>query len=134
MKPKEYLTKGGDGNDCVLRETYNENGQMIPEYIPVTIYSENTENNEVYLDDSNLRLGDRIDMIDSEQTFVISKSGTLTGVYNINKGYADFKEIEVLNSNEEYSIVKSNSVYGLVAYDYIVLDADSVETDEFIYE
>lgn len=132
--PKEYLTKGGDGNDCVLRETYNENGQMIPEYIPVTIYSENTENNEVYLDDSNLRLGDRMDMIDSEQTFVISKSGTLTGVYNINKGYADFKEIEVLNSNEEYSIVKSNSVYGLVAYDYIVLDADSVETDEFIYE
>ena len=92
------------------------------------------ENDEVYLDDSNLRLGDRIDMPDSQQTFVISKSGTLTGVYNINKGYADFKEIEVLNSNEEYSIVKSNSAYGLVAYDYIVLDAESVETDEFIYE
>lgn len=132
--PMDYLTKGGDGNDCVLRETYNENGQMIPEYIPVTVYSENSENHEVYLDDSNLRLGDRIDMPDSEQTFVISKSGTLTGVYNINKGYADFKEIEVLNSNDEYSIVKSNSAYGLVAYDYIVLDAESVETDEFIYE
>lgn len=132
--PDSYLTKGGSGEACVLRETYNENGEMIPESIPVTIYSENQDNNEVYLDDSALRLGDRIKMPDSEETFIISKSGTLTGVYNINKGYADFKEIEVLNSNEEYSIIKSNSAYGLVAYDYIVLDAESVETDEFIYE
>ena len=131
--PMDYLTKGGDGADGILRETYNEEGQMIPEFIPVTIYNIDEENN-AYLDDSILRLGDRIDMPDSTQTFVISKSGTLTGVYNINKGYADFKEIEILNSNEEYSIIRSNTAYGLVAYDYIVLDADSVETDEFIYE
>lgn len=131
--PMDYITKGGDGADGILRETYNEEGQMIPEFIPVTIYNIDEENN-AYLDDSILRLGDRIDMPDSAQTFVISKSGTLTGVYNINKGYADFKEIEILNSNEEYSIIRSNTTYGLVAYDYIVLDADSVETDEFIYE
>ena len=131
--PMDYLTKGGDGADGILRETYNEEGQMIPEFIPVTIYNIDEENN-AYLDDSILRLGDRIDMPDSAQTFVISKSGTLTGVYNINKGYADFKEIEILNSNEEYSIIRSNTAYGLVAYDYIILDADSVETDEFIYE
>ena len=131
--PMDYLTKGGDGADGILRETYNEEGRMIPEFIPVTIYNIDEENN-AYLDDSILRLGDRIDMPDSAQTFVISKSGTLTGVYNINKGYADFKEIEILNSNEEYSIIRSNTAYGLVAYDYIVLDADSVETDEFIYE
>ena len=131
--PMEFLTKGGDGSDGILRETYNEAGEMIPEFIPVTIYDVDDENN-AYLDDMVLRLGDRIDMPDSEQTYTISKSGTLTGVYNINKGYADFKEIEILNSNEEYSIVRSNTAYGLVAYDYIVLDAESVETDEFIYE
>ena len=131
--PMDYLTKGGDGNDGVLRETYNEEGQMEPEFIPVTIYNIDDDNN-AYLDDSILRLGDRIDMPDSEQNYMISKSGTLTGVYNINKGYADFKEIEILNSNEEYSIIRSNTAYGLVAYDYIVLDAASVETDEFIYE
>ena len=131
--PMDFLTKGGDGNDGILRETYNEDGQMIPEFIPVTIYNVDDENN-AYLDDSILRLGDRIDMPDSQSTFTISKSGTLTGVYNINKGYADFKEIEILNSNEEYSIIRSNTAYGLVAYDYIVLDASSVETDEFIYE
>ena len=133
MVPMDFVTKGNDGMDGIMRETYNEDGEMIPEFIPVTIYNVDSENN-AYLDDSILRLGDRILMPDSTQTFTISKSGTLTGVYNINKGYADFKEIEILDSNDEYSIIKSNTAYGLVAYDYIVLDAQSVETDEFIYE
>ena len=40
----------------------------------------------------------------------------------------------VLYSNEEYSIVKSNTQYGLSEYDFIVLDAASVNPDDFIYE
>jgi hypothetical protein len=63
----------------------------------------------------------------------VSKSGTLTGVYNMNKGYADFKQITVLAQNDEYSIVSSNTQYGLTVYDRIVLDAESVNTDDFIY-
>ncbi len=133
LVPESYITKGGkNGDDGVLRETYNEDGTMVPEFVATSIYS--NADGEVYLDDSSLRLGDRIDMPDSEQTYVISKSATLIGVYNINKGYADFKQIQILNQNEEYSIVQSNTQYGLVPYDYIVLDASSVDTDEFIYE
>ena len=59
---------------------------------------------------------------------------TLIGVYNINKGFADFKEITILYSNDEYSIVKSNPNYGLLEYDYIVLDAESINEDDFINE
>ena len=58
----------------------------------------------------------------------------MIGVYNINKGYADFKQIIILENNEEYSIVKSNTTYGLNVYDYIVLDAETVEDNDFIYE
>ena len=57
----------------------------------------------------------------------------LTGVYNINKGYADFKEIQILAQNDEYAIVKSNTTYGLSADDRIVLDAETVNDDELIY-
>ena len=70
---------------------------------------------------------------ESTEKYALSKRGSLTGVYNINKGYADFKQIDVLYDNDEYSIVKSNTQYGLSAYDYIVLDAQAVEDDEFIY-
>ena len=36
--------------------------------------------------------------------------------------------------NDEYSIIKPNTIYGLCAYDYIVLDASSVNDDELIYD
>ena len=40
----------------------------------------------------------------------------------------------ILYQNEEYSIVKSNTKYGLNVYDLIVLEADAVSDNEFIYE
>lgn len=50
----------------------------------------------------------------------------------MNKGYADFKQINILYQNDEYAIVNSNTRYGLSVYDYIVLDASSVSDDQFI--
>lgn len=131
--PKEYLTKGGNsGNDGVLLETYDENGDVVTQFIATTIYD--ATDTEYYLDDSVLRPGNYIVKPESTEKFAISKTGSLTGVYNINKGYADFKQVSVLYQNEEYSIVKSNTVYGLNVYDYIVLDASTVNDNQFIYE
>ncbi len=130
--PKEYVTKGGNGNsDGVLRETYAEDGTVTTEFVETAIHGE-TET-EYYLDDISLRIGEYILKPESTEKYALSKRGSLTGVYNINKGYADFKQIDVLYDNDEYSIVKSNTQYGLSAYDYIVLDAQAVEDDEFIY-
>lgn len=131
--PTKYVEKNGSSGELgVLRETYNEDGSVIPEFIAVNIYNE--ANNEYYVDDSVLRRGDKLLKTNSTETFTVSKAGTLVGVYNINKGYADFKQIQILNQNEEYSIIKSNTNYGLIAYDHIVLDAESVNEDEFIYQ
>ena len=131
--PKEYLTKGGNsGSDGVLLETLDENGNLTTEFVATTIYD--ATDTEYYLDDSVLQPGNYIVKPESTEKFLISKTGSLTGVYNINKGYADFKEVNVLYENEEYSIVKSNTVYGLNVYDYIVLDASTVNDNQFIYE
>lgn len=131
--PKEYVTKGGNsGKDGVLLETYDEEGNAITGFVATTIYD--ATETEYYLDDTVLRPGNNIVKPESTEKFVISKTGSLTGVYNINKGYADFKQVSVLYENEEYSIVKSNTVYGLNVYDYIVLDAATVNDNEFIYE
>lgn len=130
--PKEYVTQGGNGSNYgVLKETYTEDGTATTEFVETTIYNE-TET-EYYLDDMVLRIGDYIIKPESTEKYAISKRGSLTGVYNINKGYADFKQINILYQNDEYSIVKSNTQYGLSVYDYIVLDATTVEDDEFIY-
>ena len=131
--PKEYIVKGGNSSkDGFMRESYGEDGTVTTEFVETTLYSET--DTDYYVDTSVLRVGDYICKPDSTDKFPVSKVGTLVGVYNINKGYADFKEITILYANEEYSIVKSNTIYGLSVYDHIVLDASSVDEDDFIYE
>lgn len=131
--PKAYVTKGGNGNEYgVLREVYSEEGEATTEFVATTIYNE--EGEDYYLDDSTLRIGNYLVMPESTEKYAVSRQGSLIGVYNINKGYADFKQINILYSNDEYSIVESNTNYGLNVYDYIVLDASTVSEDELIYE
>ena len=131
--PKEYVTKGGNsGKDGVLLERYDENGNATTEFVETTIYD--ATDTEYYLDDSVLHAGSYIIKPESTEKHAVSKTGSLIGVYNINKGYADFKQVSILYQTEEYAIVKSNTVYGLNVYDYIVLDASTVNDNEFIYE
>lgn len=127
LVPKDYLIKNNENSDGVLRVKYDEQGNETTEFIPVEIYSE-TET-LFYLDTDTLRSGDTLIMTDSNQRYTVSRTDTLIGVYNINKGYADFRQISILYQNDEYSIVKSNTLYGLNVYDYIVLDAKTVDPD-----
>jgi hypothetical protein len=130
--PAEYMTKGGENGDYgVLKEKYDEEGNVQYVFVETNVYNSNDD--EFYVDNANLSVGDYIQKPDSTEKMAVSKSGTLTGVYNMNKGYADFKQITILAQNDEYSIVSSNTQYGLTVYDRIVLDAESVDTDEFIY-
>ena len=133
MVPEEYVVQGGNSSSFgVMKETYNEDGSKSSEFVETPIYE--YVDNEYYLDDAQLRIGDVIVKPDSTETYTVSKRGGLIGVYNINKGYADFKQIQILYQNDEYSIVKSNTEYGLNVYDYIALDAESVTVNDFIFE
>lgn len=131
--PEAYITRSGSTDSYgVLRETVLEDGTPSSAYIEVSIYS--LVDGEYYVDAGALQSGDHLFMPDSTETYTVSKRDTLTGVYNMNKGYADFKQIEILYHNEEYSIVRSNTEYGLNVYDLIVQDASSVTADQFIYK
>jgi hypothetical protein len=131
--PKDYITKGGDSaDDGFMRETYLEDGTVSTEFINADIYY--STDDDYYVDTSVFRIGDYIIMPDSGDKFPISKKGSLIGVYNINKGYADFSQITILYQNKEYSVVKSNTDYGLNVYDHIVLDGNSVNADDFIFQ
>ncbi len=130
--PKEFITVGDSGKQGVLRETTDDEGRETVEFIETSIYSETED--EYYLDNLELRNGDVIDKEGSDDKYTIRLTGSLQGVYNINKGYAEFKEVAILYSNDDYSIVKPNTMYGLNEYDYIVLDAGTVTDGEMLYE
>lgn len=131
--PEDYLTQGGNsGNDGFNRETYLEDGTLSTEFVPATIY--NNIDGMLYVDEEVFNVGDSLIKPETGDKYSVSKQSSLIGVFNINKGYADFKQITILNQNDEYAIVKSNSEYGLSVYDHIVLKGDSVKDNDLIYE
>ncbi len=135
--PTKYVMKGANSTSSYMvnRLTYDSKGNRITETFEISIYNYDEENELYYVDDEILRKDDILCAQSTmTDTFVIGKTGTLIGVYNINKGYADFKQIIILSQNDEYSIVESNTDYGLSMYDYIVLDAKVVNENDFIYE
>lgn len=122
--PESYITTSGSSKG-VIREHYDENGNMSSDFVPVSIYNETADG--FFVGEEELRSGDVLIEPDSNARFTVSRRESLVGVYNINKGYADFRQITVLYQNDEYSIVKPGTMYGLSIYDFIVLDASSVE-------
>ncbi len=131
--PQEYVTPEGDsGKGQVLRQYVMENGEVSSKLYEISLYSFDEKSGEYYVDASILDAENVLLKENGQDTFIVSKRATLTGVYNVNNGYADFRQINILSQNDEYAIVKANTRYGLNVYDYIALNADSVRDDQFI--
>lgn len=133
--PVEYLTKGGnDSSRGFMKEVYSETGEASVVFVPTTIY--NMTDEYCYIDtgeNSEFKSGDYIVKENSSQRFQVGPVDSLEGVYNINKGYAVFKQIQVLSSNGEYYTIAKNTDYGLAVYDHIVLDAATVTEGQVLY-
>ena len=86
-----------------------------------------------YIDRSSFKEGDALIDPDTGEKYIIGETDTLEGVYCINKGYAVFRRIEILDQNEEYAIVSKNTSYGLARYDHIVRNADKVKEEDILY-
>jgi len=133
LVPEEYVLFVEEENAHYINvESYMENGEKSIRKINVSPYSQ--KDGKYYLDDVSLNPGVRLVKIDSGEMYTVSEKASLTGVYNMNKGYADFKQITVKQQNMSYAIVESNTQYGLNVYDYIVLNAGAVSEDDFLYE
>ena len=116
------------------------------EFIDATIYrqvdaqgNEITENTQdtsgglCYVDKDTLNEGDILIKPDSGETFTVGQVDNLQGAYNINQGYAVFRQIKILDQNEEYCIVEEGTSYGLRAFDYIARDGSTVSEEEILY-
>jgi len=131
--PKEYVTydESNPNEAGILRETYAKDGSAIIKHITATVYD---ETDSYFLVDTSLfEEGDYVLMKDSTKKIQVMETEKLQGVYNINKGYTMFREITVIDENEEYCIIEEGSTFGLSQYDHIALDASAVNDEEIIY-
>lgn len=137
---KEFLlipdTVAFDFNDttntvCVKLDKYLEDGTKT--YVTTELNVYRTDGGEYYVDGNIVKLGNTVYGADEVTSYTINRTATLLGVYKINQGYADFKNIKKLYENEEYIIIDPQ--YTMIKpYDYIALDASKVKDNEYIYE
>lgn len=130
--PVEYFVKGGDSNqEGLLVERTDSDGKKITEFVTPTIYYETEE--LYYIDGEDVSGDDVLLKPDSSATYTVGRNtAVLRGVYNINKGYAVFKQIDILYQNEEYTIVRTGTTYGIALYDHIALDGTKIHENELI--
>lgn len=130
--PVGYETTGGTSDETgFLVETKNKDGESSSEFVNVTIYAQ--QDDYYYVDCSEFSEGDVIIKPDSTERYTIKDTKALEGVYCINKGYAVFRKVSIIDQNEEYCIVESGTDYGIAQFDNIVYDSSTVKEEEILY-
>lgn len=130
--PKSYLTQGGNSSaEGVMKQTTNSDGETITEFLQVTVYYE--EDEMVYLDPNIFDDNAVLLKPDSSETYPLKDTKALKGVYCINKGYAVFKQIQILCESGEYYIIEEGNSFGLSNYDHIALDGMSIKENDVVF-
>ena len=80
----------------------------------------------------NLKKGDTLLLPESSDTMDLLKTESIKGVYNVNKGYAVFKQVQILSESDEYYIIAEGNSYSLSNYDHIALNGDSVRDNQIV--
>lgn len=129
--PQSYFTKGGNSNSQgLLIETTDDTGKKLQKFIVTDIYYSTEEC--YYVREDDLTQGTKVIDPSGKSAFIIHDEAELKGVYNINKGYAVFRIINILYQNDDYAIVSSGTSYGLSQYDHIALDGSIITENEII--
>ena len=128
--PEEYITTGGNSSSSgVMVQDKDGNAS----FQAVDIYN-TSDDGEVYLSRDDIERGTVLIKPESTETYTVEETKPLTGVYNINRGYAVFKKVVILAENDEYYIVQEGDDYGLANYDHIVQDGSGINSDEVVFQ
>ncbi len=109
---------------------YSRNGSSIEFIKPDIVYM---DDENCYIDPEDLPENTEIVSEDKSKTFKVSGKSSLSGVFNINRGYTLFCPVKVLYTYGDYCIVENLSGSGLVLYDHIILDGSTVKNNQVIY-
>lgn len=132
--PVEYMAKGGDGVSDGFYKQVDKDGTTSTVFVPEDIIKITDTNCYISTENKDIVSGDKLIKPDSNEIFEVSNKEKLLGVYNINKGYTVFKNIDILGSNKEFYIVDKVTKYGLKVYDHILLNPDGFKEGDFIYQ
>ena len=127
--PGGFFTSGGNNNRLgILKKDAKE--KQEPEYIQPDIYEMDKKCG--YVSTEFFKEGDVLIQPDSNATHKISKTTKMKGVYEINKGYAEFRPVHIMAETNDYYIIEDNNGWGLSNYDHIALKGNKLKENEII--
>ena len=128
--PEDYLTQGGNSKSTgVLIQEESDTTR----FEAVTVYYRDQDTGMIYLNPSDFDRETILVKPDSSETYTLKERERLPGVYNVNKGYAVFCQVNILCESDEYYIVEEGSDYGLSNYDHIALDGNIVHENDIVF-
>ncbi|MCD8020616.1 MAG: hypothetical protein LUF92_13875 [Clostridiales bacterium] len=130
--PSEYLTQGSNSSEKnqVNVLTTNKKGEEVLTQVTVTRYR--TEGDYVLVTSSELKKGDKISDLEKSKTYTLKDTSILQGVYVVNRGYAVFEPVTILQRNEDYCIISTDDS-DVELYDRVILNSDTIEENQVIY-
>ena len=128
--PKTMVEKDTETNEDIF---YKVGVNGVREKFTCNISKEDNNYYYISIDDtlSKLKYGDVL-INRYNDTFSLSEVRQLNGVYNMNKGYAIFKNVDIIDKTNEYAIVKKQTVNGISLYDHICLNASDIKEGDLI--
>lgn len=131
--PKEFGMEGGNDTDKVgfKRRIINKGKTTEEFYYPAIAYS---DDNNYYVSTTLFDKGEVLSGLESHEPYVIGRTQKFVGVYNINNGYTVFVHVHILDTTDEYYIIEPENKYGLMNYDRIVLNADTVSEHQILFQ
>ena len=127
---EEYLTQGGNSKETGVLVKKEEGAAKFQS---VNIYDRDEETGMAYLGTDAFDEDTILVKPDSTDTCVLNRTESIKGVYNINKGYAVFRQVHILCESDEYYIVEAGSDYGLSNYDHIALNGADVNENDVVF-
>lgn len=130
MIPKTMVEKDVETNEDIF---YKVGVNGVREKFTCNISKEDTNYYYISIDDtlSKLKYGDVL-INRYNDTYSLSEVTQLNGVYNMNKGYAIFKNVDIIDKTNEYAIVKKQTANGISLYDHICLNASDIKEGDLI--
>lgn len=128
--PKSLVDVDLETNDYIL---YKIGKDGAKEKTIVNIAKEDNKFYYLLADDNMSKLGyGEVITNKYNDTYSLSEVKKINGVYNANRGYAIFKNVDIIDKTNEYAIVKKGTVNSISLYDRIVLDASFVDEGDLL--
>ena len=139
--PTQFVVEDVESGAKGFRKmSYDTQGNVSLNFVETTLYSE--IDGYYYVSKELFEIGDCViksnesdefAVIGDDDKYILGTIGSLKGVYCTNKGYCQFRQINIIDKNDEYYIIARGTKYGLSIYDHIILEQEMVEENQIIY-